>query len=136
MDLEEDFDINEENYKKDESAPFDENNLEHEEPNYIEKPNADSISENQTKMAEDEFPSDQSKILPTCQVCNCDLRVHHIQSELEKYLKLQDAGLDMSFKCPSCRNCRECLKSPGREKLSLLQEADVTVVGWRPELKR
>ena len=30
----------------------------------------------------------------------------------------------MSFKCPKCRNCRDCLQGPGREKLSLLQEAE------------
>ena len=56
--------------------------------------------------------------------CNHVHEAHLIQSEMEKYMKMQDAGLDMTFKCPRCRNCRECLQGPGREKLSLLQETE------------
>ena len=56
--------------------------------------------------------------------CNHVNEAHLIQSEMEKYMKMQDAGLDMTFKCPRCRNCRECLQGPGREKLSLLQETE------------
>ena len=45
-----------------------------------------------------------------------------MQSELEKFLKLQDVGLDTSFKCPSCRNCKACLKGAGQELISMKEE--------------
>ena len=45
-----------------------------------------------------------------------------VQSELEKFMRLQDSGLDTSFKCPACRNCKNCLKGPGKELLSMKEE--------------
>ena len=60
--------------------------------------------------------------------CKCNHKYQLVQSEIEKYIKLQDAGLDISFKCPRCRNCRECLQGPGREKLSHLQETEQLLI--------
>ena len=45
-----------------------------------------------------------------------------VQSKMEKFLKLQDSGLDMAYKCPKGRRCSDCLKGAGHEKLSMQQE--------------
>ena len=51
-----------------------------------------------------------------------------IQSELEKFMKLQDSGLDTNFKCPKCRDCKSCLKGSGQEILSMKEEFEQQVV--------
>ena len=43
-------------------------------------------------------------------------------------MKLQDVGLDTTFKCPKCRQCRDCLRGPGKEKLSIQQEAEQQII--------
>ena len=52
----------------------------------------------------------------------------NVKSELSKYMEMQDAGLGTDYKCPKCRNCRECLKGPGREKLSIKQEHEQEII--------
>ena len=65
-----------------------------------------------------------------CSVCDNvhDIEDKHsnlVQREMEKFLKLQDFGLDMAYKC--CR-CSDCLKGAGQEKLSMQQEAEQEVI--------
>jgi len=43
-----------------------------------------------------------------CTSCNA------VQSEIEKYMKTQDVGLNTGYKCQCCRDCRDCLKGPAR----------------------
>ena len=57
-----------------------------------------------------------------------DIGTHLVQSELDKYFKLQDVGLDTNFKCPSCRNCPDCLRGAGKEKMTLIEEAQQQVI--------
>ena len=67
-----------------------------------------------------------------CSICDevPDIEKHSnlVQSEMEKFLKLQDSGLDMAYKCPKCRRCSDCLKGAGQEKLSMQQEAEQEVI--------
>ena len=43
-------------------------------------------------------------------------------------MRLQDLGLDTSFKCPTCRNCKSCLKGPGEELLSMKEEFQQQII--------
>ena len=73
----------------------------------------------------DLFPSsglDSSDI--SCSECGSFL----VQSELEKFFRLQDAGLDTNFKCPACRNCKSCLRGAGKELLSIKEEFQQQVI--------
>ena len=45
-----------------------------------------------------------------------------VQSELEKFQRLQDAGLNPNYKCPACRDCKSCLGGSGKELLSMKEE--------------
>ena len=51
-----------------------------------------------------------------------------VQSEFEKYMKIQESGLDRGFKCVKCRGCDECLKGSGYEKISLKQEYEQNLI--------
>ena len=51
-----------------------------------------------------------------------------IQSEMEKFLRLQDAGLDTNFKCPACRDCKSCLRGAGKELLSFKEEYQQQII--------
>ena len=50
------------------------------------------------------------------------------QSELKKFLKLQEAGLDVSYRCRQCRNCQKCKGGDSEERLSLRQEAEQELI--------
>ena len=51
-----------------------------------------------------------------------------VQSELERFIKLQDAGLDPNFKCPNCRDCKTCPKGAGIELLSIKEEFQQQII--------
>ena len=74
---------------------------------------------------------DKNKVL-NCSACDSVLEIDEssnlVQSEMEKFLKLQDSGLDVSYKCPKCRRCSDCLKGAGQEKISMQQEAEQEVI--------
>ena len=62
-------------------------------------------------------------------VASCsDCGSYLVQSELEKFLRMQDAGLDPNFKCPACRNCKSCLKGAGKELISMKEEFQQQIV--------
>ena len=56
--------------------------------------------------------------LQSCASCGSFL----IQSELERFMRIQDAGLDINFKCPACRHCKTCLRGAGKEVLTMKEE--------------
>ena len=70
------------------------------------------------------FPLDRSDFefpridTMSCESCGSFL----VQSEIEKFFKYQDAGLDTSYKCPKCRACEKCKKGAGQELLSMKEE--------------
>ena len=51
-----------------------------------------------------------------------------IQSEMEKFMRMQDAGLETFYKCPKCRNCNDCLRGAEKEKLTMKQEAEQDLI--------
>jgi hypothetical protein len=51
-----------------------------------------------------------------------------IQSELKKFLQQQEAGIDASFRCIRCRECKQCLKGAGMERMSMRQEAEQEII--------
>ena len=71
-----------------------------------------------------ETTMEDEDLLATCSLCGS----HLVQSELEKFMKLQDTGLDTTFRCPSCRNCKSCLKGPGEELLSMREEFQQNII--------
>ena len=50
------------------------------------------------------------------------------QTELKKFFQQQEAGLDSQFKCIRCRNCKNCLKGAGQERMSIRQEAEQQII--------
>ena len=50
------------------------------------------------------------------------------QTELKKFFQQQEAGLDSQFKCIRCRNCKDCLKGAGQERMSIRQEAEQQII--------
>jgi len=63
----------------------------------------------------------KEKDVESCKCCT-------IQSELKRFLDLQEAGLDTSFRCLRCRDYRECLKGAGQERMSMIQEAQQQMI--------
>ena len=75
----------------------------------------------------DLFPNtynDEKDPVALCSSCG----VYLVQSELDRFMRLQDIGLDTSFKCPSCRDCKACQKGPGKELLSMKEEFQQQVI--------
>ena len=67
-------------------------------------------------------------IADKCVICEYKPSSHQIQSEMEKFMKLQEAGLGSSFKCPKCRSCKECRRGPGKELISMQMEAEQELI--------
>ena len=68
----------------------------------------------------------------TCSSCRINVTV---QSELKRYMEMQEAGLKTEFRCSKCRGCGECRKGAGFERLSMKQEAEQELVRDSIELK-
>ena len=51
-----------------------------------------------------------------------------VQSEIDKFMKMQEAGLETSFRCSKCRDCENCMKGSGFERISLKQEAEQELI--------
>ena len=72
------------------------------------------------------IPVEEENVCKKCQ--SLHIHSHAIQSELEKFMKMQDSGLSTGYKCPKCRRCKECLRGPGQEMLSMQQEAEQQLI--------
>ena len=59
-----------------------------------------------------------------CITVNCAT----VQAELRKFLQQQEAGLDTTFRCIRCRDCKQCLKGAGEERKSMTQEAHQEII--------
>ena len=51
-----------------------------------------------------------------------------VQAELRKFFEQQEAGLDSTFRCLRCRDCKQCLKGAGEERKSMMQEAHQEII--------
>merc|ERR1712148_165536 len=54
--------------------------------------------------------------------------VYTIQSDLAKFMKMQEAGLDVGYHCVECRQCDQCKKGAERERLSIIQEKEQDLI--------
>ena len=83
---------------------------------------------------EEEQIENISMVMVKCADCNeeIDMTAKHlttaVQSELEKFMKLQEAGLETSFRCSRCKDCESCAKGSGYERISLKQEAEQELI--------
>ena len=70
--------------------------------------------------------SDEARVVYCCG-CGQDVSFKSqcisIQAELRKFFEQQQAGLDTSFRCVKCRDCKQCFKGAGEELKSMQQEA-------------
>ena len=57
----------------------------------------------------------------TCAICGTTVL-------LQKFNESQEVGLKTDFRCRKCRNCHDCRKGAGHEKLSLKQEAEQELI--------
>ena len=64
--------------------------------------------------------------LPSSESCPCCGVT--VQSELQKFLDMQEAGLKTEFRCKQCRDCQNCRKGAGHEKVSMRQEAEQELI--------
>ena len=51
-----------------------------------------------------------------------------VQGELQRFMELQEAGLKTDFRCRQCRNCEDCRRGAGHERLSLKEEAEQELI--------
>ena len=51
-----------------------------------------------------------------------------VQKEMQRFMDLQESGLKTNFRCKQCRNCDNCRRGAGQERLSLKQEAEQELV--------
>ena len=68
-----------------------------------------------------------------CDCCNKGaMPLNHssnaVQSEFEKFMKINEAGLDTSFRCSRCKDCDSCKKGSGYERISIKQEAEQELI--------
>ena len=76
---------------------------------------------------EDIIVSSKKKKNIVCMQCG-DEQLMSIQGELKRFMQQQEAGLDTSYKCPKCRDCQDCIKGSGYEKISVKQEREQNLI--------
>ena len=91
----------------------------------VETPD-DAMIKTESDGKEPELVMLEGKLYGICSECDEDGEFPHrnptIQAELKKFLDQQELGLDTTFKCARCRQCKECLKGAGYERMSITQE--------------
>ena len=63
-----------------------------------------------------------------CGFSDVNVNSSTVQNELKKYMQSQEAGLDAKYKCKRCRDCPDCIRGSGYEKMSLRQEAEQELI--------
>ena len=99
------------------------------------KPSIDHFPLN---ILETDDPLDKFTVGTLCSCYDCHHQVsenlskvfssNSAQSELQKFLKMQEAGLDVSYRCRKCRTCQKCKGGDVEERLSLRQEAEQELI--------
>ena len=51
-----------------------------------------------------------------------------VQSDLNRFLKHQESGLETSYRCIRCRGCPQCLKGAGQENISIRMELEQELI--------
>ena len=90
------------------------------------------IDEDEVDSKEDDELDEFSVPGVTCDDCNaivmCRNQNFAVQAELKRFLQQQDAGLDCSFRCMRCRDCKLCLKGAVEERKSMMEEAHQEII--------
>ena len=91
----------------------------------LEVMSEDHDMEDVIKVCE-ELLDDEDEEPAQCDVTcsHCGLVVFLLESEARKFLDLNDAGLRMEYRCPTCRNCLDCKRGETYEKISFKQEEE------------
>ena len=55
-------------------------------------------------------------------------------SKMKKIVEVQDAGLEIDYRCPRCRQCSDCLKPIETERVSLREEAEMAAISESVDL--
>ena len=85
----------------------------------------------QKKFDEIKVPEEEIEFNVICTRCGDKVQFLQgltIQSEMKRFLEQQEAGLDSSFRCIRCRDCEDCLKGAGQERMSMMQEAQQKLI--------
>ena len=53
---------------------------------------------------------------------------HEGSNKMKKLAEVQDAGLQIDYRCPKCRQCSDCLKPIETEKVSIREEAEMVAI--------
>ena len=53
-----------------------------------------------------------------------DLETDEKLKELKIFVKMQELGLSIDYRCPACRSCHGCKNAPDTERISLREEAE------------
>ena len=76
-----------------------------------------------TNFVRNESISEEDKKLNTS-----ENKMSNVQSEMKKFMKLNETGLELNYKCRNCRSCQECIKGSGYERISIKQEAEQELI--------
>ena len=79
--------------------------------------------------------SDNGNAVASVSHHSCALCGVTVQGEMQKFMELQEAGLKTEYRCKRCRQCEDCRKGAGQERLSLKQEAEQELVRQSITLK-
>ena len=77
---------------------------------------------------------DVTSDLETVPCCDCGDKIDivnqacTVQAEMKRFLEQQEAGLDSTFRCIRCRDCKQCQRGAGQERMSMMQEAQQELI--------
>jgi hypothetical protein len=97
-----------------------------------EEPEWDFLDDEITIENSSEEMSTTNDIVAACVDCGEIIKVKiqttTVQAELKKFFEQQESGLDQTFRCIRCRDCKQCLKGAGEERKSMMQEAHQEII--------
>ena len=52
----------------------------------------------------------------------------NLLNDLKTVAKIQDCGISLDYRCPSCRSCSKCKNAPDTDRISLREEAECAAI--------
>ena len=49
-------------------------------------------------------------------------------NDLKTVVKLQESGISLEYRCPTCRSCSKCKNAPDTDRISLREEAECAAI--------
>ena len=69
------------------------------------------------------------KVGHSCQIHECGVKTFNsIETDVKRYLDLDEIGLKMEYRCPKCRSCPDCNKGDQFERISIKQEEEQKMI--------